>query len=775
MKKAVWLFLLIILSLPVFAQTSQPRLAVVEFSRNNNADKTLQDAVTVRNLVESRMVSTGRYEIITREEIDKLLANQQIAVSSISSAENVKKLQLQNISYIVTGSVNAMGSSYAITIKILDVSTGRFSHSADAFMSSEAAAMYNGIGTLVAGFVSGISSEGATVVPRTTDSSTDPQNGGVSSAGIGIKVRTGVAGYLFFQGQQIATLWDNDTYTIPLDKPDTYTVKMRFGDGKEISRSIVIVGRGLVDIQFALPPRNVKAGTAGVDSVPLSWESNGTGASYKVYYGTENSPARAQVYGTTFNGTTAAIPNLASNRTYYFWVSSVENGIESGKSAMVSGTTIVLAAPTGVSVSMQSLSRIAISWGAVSGAASYKIYRASSSAGPFTTGVGSSTTTAYTDTELTAETTYWYKVSAVTNGGTEGTQSATVSGRTQWVAIPVPDTLSLVDSLTWIGNNAVDSSVYVITLRNDESIAPITLSYGGKTVNITLKGDISMKTISLNANGSLFTVQSGVTLTLDNNVTLQGRANNSRSLVKVSSGGTLIMNNGSKITGNTSGGRVGGRMYGGGVCVTVAGTFTMSGGEISGNKNSDSNGGGVYVMDGTFTISGGKISGNTSSYGEGGGVYVSDSGRYIMAYGTFTMSGGEISENTASSGGGGVYFSGGTFTMSGGEISGNTASSGGGIYVSGGTFTMSSGEISRNTSSYGEGGGVYLFSGKTTTFTKTGGTIYGSDVIESLKNTASRGNGHAVYYRSSSNSKKRDTTADTGVNLDSRTATNWER
>jgi curli biogenesis system outer membrane secretion channel CsgG len=106
----------------------------VEFSANDSADKVKKDAITVRNLTESRMVAAGKYQVIAREEIDKLLANQQIQVSSISSTENVKKLKLENISYIVTGSVDAMGSDYVVTVKILDVSTGRFSHSADAFI-----------------------------------------------------------------------------------------------------------------------------------------------------------------------------------------------------------------------------------------------------------------------------------------------------------------------------------------------------------------------------------------------------------------------------------------------------------------------------------------------------------------------------------------------------------------------------------------------------------------------------------------------------------------
>ncbi|MDR1232330.1 MAG: right-handed parallel beta-helix repeat-containing protein [Spirochaetaceae bacterium] len=319
----------------------------------------------------------------------------------------------------------------------------------------------------------------------------------------------------------------------------------------------------------------------------------------------------------------------------------------------------------------------------------------------------------------------------------------------------VPPSLSLEESLAWLSENAVLGSTYPVTLNGDETIGPQTFSYGGKYVTIILDGGTAERTVNLSSNGALFTVGSGVTLRLGNNITLRGRASNSSALVRVESGGTLEMNSGSKISGNTNSAIF---AYGGGVYVSGDGTFTMSGGEISGNTD-----GGVYVSYGTFAMSGGTISGNS-----GHGVYVSSS--------TFTMSGGEISGNTSGYGGG-VVVSNGTFRMSGGEISGNSASGtsyqsyGGGVYGSnGGTFTMSGGEISGNTSS-GSGGGVYVSS---FTFIKqSGGTIYGSNASDTLKNTAKNGGGHAVHVSSG----QRNSTAGESVTLDSTksgTAGGWE-
>jgi uncharacterized repeat protein (TIGR02543 family) len=359
----------------------------------------------------------------------------------------------------------------------------------------------------------------------------------------------------------------------------------------------------------------------------------------------------------------------------------------------------------------------------------------------------------------------WY--TSTNGGGTQVTASTMVNGNiTVYAKWSIFADLFLDEALTCLSLSAVDGGAYTITLKRNETIAPRTLYYASKTVSITIKGDSTNRTVSLSSNGSLFTIGSGVTLTLDNNVTLQGRSNNSNSLVLVESGGTLVMNTGSKVSDN--------RIdtldeTGGGVHVSAAGKFTMNGGTISGNvTTSASGGGGVQVSaTGKFTMNGGTISGNaTSSYG-GGGVQVRS--------GTFVMNGGTISGNAtffsfSSYGGGGVYVTGGIFTMSGGTISDNTAGRrGGGVHVSAGTFNMAGGAISGNTAAE-YGGGVYVTGTEYgSTFNKTAGIIYGdtntTHTEGSTENTA-ESDGHAVYVNSSP-AKKRNTTAGTGVTLNS--------
>ncbi|GHV69797.1 hypothetical protein AGMMS49928_13900 [Spirochaetia bacterium] len=444
-----------------------------------------------------------------------------------------------------------------------------------------------------------------------------------------------------------------------------------------------------------------------------------------------------------------------------------------------------LSAPANLRVTATTANSVSLEWDALSGAIGYRVYCYPAGSSGGYEPIGGDSGTSYTHTGLQLDMTYSYKVAGYNDGGT-GPQSGAVSATTA-DPVTVPGS-GLAAKLNWLQSNAASNRQYIVEVSADESIVPQTLSYSGKNnITITLQGDYTTRTISLSAIGSMFTVESGVTLILDNYLTLQGRSNNNAALIEVNSGGTLFMNTGSKIIGNTNS-----ASHGGGIL--VIGTFTMDGGEISGNTNSTSSdgsasrGGGVFVI-GTFTMNGGEISGNinssftssysSQSYGGGVGVYVGGTftmnggeisgntnssftssypsqsyGGGVHVDGTFTMNGGEISGNTNSSSsssyyarshGGGVYV-GGTFTMNSGEISGNTnssssdtspsytSSSGGGVYVNGGTFTMGDGEISGNTAS-NDGGGVYVFDGA---FTMSGGEISG--------NAASNGGGVFVGY-----------------------------
>jgi hypothetical protein len=154
----------------------------------------------------------------------------------------------------------------------------------------------------------------------------------------------------------------------------------------------------------------------------------------------------------------------------------------------------------------------------------------------------------------------------------------------------------LKDKLIWLQGNAQSGGSYVLEIDADEKIncgGPLSsyceLLYKGKNnVTITLRGIGANRTINSYSTynellGSII-IGSGVTLILDDNITLKGETHEF-TFVKIGSGGTLVMNDGSAIIGVTNkyNSPNSPKILGAGVYVDDGGTFIMKGGTISGN------------------------------------------------------------------------------------------------------------------------------------------------------------------------------------------------
>jgi fibronectin type 3 domain-containing protein len=525
-------------------------------------------------------------------------------------------------------------------------------------------------------------------------------------------------------------------------------------------------------------PTNVHVTSRSTIGINLAWDNiNGT-SGYNIYRSNSENGAFSLLNSSLLSGASYSDINVIPDTTYYYKVSSVNNNVESFQSDTITTSTLS-PVPDNVRSTDNNISSITLVWDSVSEASYYNIYRSVNENGSFSKINSSSVlSTEYTDTEVTPYTAYFYKVSAVI-ADIERAQSVFASANTGLIVTGS----SLAEKLSWLQENAVSNSYYSIVLDTDEYIGSNTLSYSGASgITINLTGDGTMRNINFLSQGSLFTITSGVTLILDNNITLCGSSTNNDSLITIGRNGNLLMNDNTFITGNSTnssygGGGVycwgnftmnGGKIInnsainndtdgGGGVIVvgttTIKGVFTMNDGEISGNSSA-SGGGGVSIDGGIFTMNGGVISGNSAN--SGGGVYI-----YNYYGGTVTMNGGVISNNVSNSngnfgGGGGVYIYYGSFTMNSGTISGNVSNSvgffggGGGVFISQGNFIMKGGEISGNThmgsGTLNGGGGVAFTNSEDNRnyFRMSGGVIYGNNAASVLKNNA--GTGVALYY-----------------------------
>ena len=276
---------------------------------------------------------------------------------------------------------------------------------------------------------------------------------------------------------------------------------------------------------------------------------------------------------------------------------------------------------------------------------------------------------------------------------------------------------------------------------------PTTAGYYYLTENVTITSTwepvngtvlcLNGKTIRMNAAGDAISVGKGETFILTDCTEAQGSITHGTNLE-------------TKYTGRG---------------MNVAGTFTMYGGNITGNnlesKGNEVFGAGVYLARETgndssvpnFTMNGGSIAGNILKKNHSTGIS-GGGGVYIDANTIFTINGGSIKDNktvdgnyTAGLHGGGVYAR-GTVYMNGGNIINNKSERGGGVYIyPAAKFYMSSGSINNNEAA-SSGGGVYIAESSdwgNTTLAMSGGSITGNAVISNLTSS----NGGGVYNAAS--------------------------
>ena len=286
-----------------------------------------------------------------------------------------------------------------------------------------------------------------------------------------------------------------------------------------------------------------------------------------------------------------------------------------------------------------------------------------------------------------------------------------------------------------------------------------TWDLGGKTLHRYGLGGYMIELVDASASLTLSNIViDGAECTVD-----ATHAAETDSIIKAANGGTIVLNSGAILQNNKAmqfgsgilaNNRVNitmedgaiirnntNRNYelGGGILIGNGSTFTMNGGEISGNTANG--GGGVAIIGSTMVMNNGTISNNstyqTSGQGSyGAGVYVADYANssggdtlFTATPASFEMNGGKITGNKALDYGGGVvtfpqYSKKITININNGEISGNKVTGGSGgavaaffgvteLNIKGGTLTENS---ARN-----YGGGVFLY--QATNVTISSGTI----------------------------------------------------
>ena len=210
----------------------------------------------------------------------------------------------------------------------------------------------------------------------------------------------------------------------------------------------------------------VTIGNSSASGKPqLTWAAVDGAAKYEIYRSTQQST------GFTLLGTTTSTnyvnTGAAVGKTYYYKVRALNvDGAAGAYSSTVSGAAkaVAPAAPT-VTMTYSDSGKPKLTWSAVSGAVSYRVYR-SESRGTGYSLLGTTTSTSYVNTGAAVGKTYYYRVKAVNSAGTSA-YSNIVSGtaRTPAPAAPVlkggTSSASGKPQLTWAAvNGAAKYDVY---------------------------------------------------------------------------------------------------------------------------------------------------------------------------------------------------------------------------------------------------------------------------------------------------------------------------
>ena len=284
----------------------------------------------------------------------------------------------------------------------------------------------------------------------------------------------------------------------------TYYYKVKAANGAgESAYSNVVSGKVVVTPKPAAPV--VKIGNSSTSGKPmLTWNAVSGATSYKVYRATSQNGTYSLLGTTTATSYTNA--GAKAGTTYYYRVKACNDAGLSPYSNIVSGQSKAVtpkpSAPV-VKIGHSATSgKPMLTWNAVSGATSYKVYRATSQNGTYSL-LGTVTATSYTNTGAKAGTTYYYKVKAVNSAG-ESAFSNVVSGKTTVTTLTMGHSASSgKPQLTWKAvSGAASYRVYRATAKNGAySVINTTKALTYTNVGAALGTTYYYKVEALNAAG----------------------------------------------------------------------------------------------------------------------------------------------------------------------------------------------------------------------------------------------------------------------------------
>ena len=248
---------------------------------------------------------------------------------------------------------------------------------------------------------------------------------------------SGAAKYEVYRATSKTGTYSRRTGTTKLTYTNTNAVagKIYYYKVRAIAKDGTYADSKIVSRTCDLPrPVVTAANTASTGYPKLTWAAVDGAVSYKIYRSTSKDGTYSLTKTTT--GTTYTNSTAKAGRTYYYKVLAVaENTAANSAYSTIKSRTCDLPQPVVTTANVTSTGYPRLTWAAVDGAVSYKVYRSTSKDGTYSL-TKTTTGTAYTNTSAKPGNVYYYKVVAVaSNTGANSAYSA-VKSRTCDLARP---------------------------------------------------------------------------------------------------------------------------------------------------------------------------------------------------------------------------------------------------------------------------------------------------------------------------------------------------
>jgi hypothetical protein len=109
---------------------TQPRIAVIPLDAYGVPR---DEARTLTDRLCSTLVASGKFEVLERERVDALLREQALELSGAVNKDDfmAKAGKLLEVSKMIGGSVGKVGATYALSLRMVDVATGKVERTLD--------------------------------------------------------------------------------------------------------------------------------------------------------------------------------------------------------------------------------------------------------------------------------------------------------------------------------------------------------------------------------------------------------------------------------------------------------------------------------------------------------------------------------------------------------------------------------------------------------------------------------------------------------------------